>query len=110
MLDLTRKMRTGLVGSIRPNSRVGRGATEHHSPCCNSLSRPAAAAIHYETGPAARNFISIIILPADGHLRCQMSGTETSSPIYRQLSDKPLSALINLHGVPNTNHNGGSRI
>jgi len=34
MIDLTPEMRTDLVGSVHPYSwRVGRGATEHHSPC-----------------------------------------------------------------------------
>jgi hypothetical protein len=57
------------------------------------------------TGRAARNFISIVILPADGTaLANGWSGDFGTSPIYRQLSNKPL------FGVPNVSHNGGSRI
>jgi hypothetical protein len=37
------------------------------------------------------------------------NGDFGTSPIYGQLSDKPLLAFIELHGVPNANHNSGSR-
>jgi len=50
-------------------------------------------------------------LPADGTaLPNRRNGDFGTSPIYKQLSNKPLFALINLNGVPNVNHNGGSRI
>jgi hypothetical protein len=63
------------------------------------------------TGRLERNFISIVILPADGTaLPKGRNGDFGTSPIYRQLSNKPLFALIHLDGVLNVNHNGGSRI
>jgi hypothetical protein len=37
------------------------------------------------------------------------NGDFGTSPIYGQLSDKPLLAFIELRGVPNANHNSGSR-
>jgi hypothetical protein len=50
-------------------------------------------------------------LPADGTaLPNGRNGDFGTSPIYRQLSNKPLFALTNLHGVPNANRNGWSRI
>ncbi len=75
--------------------------------CRNWLPRPSITG----TCRAARNFISIVILPTDGTaLPNGRNWNFGTSPIYRQLSNKPLFALINLHGVPNANHNGRSRI
>jgi hypothetical protein len=74
------------------------------------LSQVAAAAIHYD-GRATRNFISIVILPADGTaLPNEQNGDFGTSPIYGQLSNKPLFAFVNIHGAPNASHNGWSRI
>jgi hypothetical protein len=50
-------------------------------------------------------------LPADGTaLPNGGTGDFGTSPICGQLLDKPLLAFIKLHGVPNANHNSGSKL
>jgi hypothetical protein len=74
------------------------------------LSQVAAAAIHYEDGPGREQLRFNCYFACRRH--CAAKWTERdfgTSPIYKQLSNKPQFALINLHGVPNANHNGGSR-
>ena len=63
------------------------------------------------TAPASeRDSIWSVIVPADGIRAATVgNGDVGTSPIFGQLSDKPLLASIWLGGVSGVKHNGGSR-
>jgi hypothetical protein len=117
MSDLSSLMQYGMVIAALPC------AAASFKPGPGPISRPALFVVagssrgHPTRGhgvlisPAPNAALTwIVILPADGTaLPNGGNGDFGTSPIYGQISDKPLLAFIELHGVPNANHNSGSR-